>query len=259
MNQLKLNLFLFLLKFVSFFWIKFHKYFVFFFKIAFYDFLLPIRTCPPLINVEGLSQASKPQSAIHGQRELSATEKEALQPSHPPINRRIRATALSDCLQLSTKELNFQMYSTEFNAMQQGAYCDCQDIMLINNSKKKLHWQLDLSNNVTLDNDIFRVLHSSLVPFISSSTSIGPEGEIDPKEIFSFKINFVPTKPGTYKTRIPLYINHNQQTPYTFIELTGELIMPSLIFEPRRLILPPVPLDIESVGTVRVRTKGFER
>ncbi|CAF4364828.1 unnamed protein product, partial [Rotaria sordida] len=55
------------------------------------------------------------------------------------------------------------------------------------------------------------------------------------------------------------YINHHQQIPYTYIELTGELIMPSLIFETRRLILPPVPLDIESVGTVRVRTKGFEK
>jgi hypothetical protein len=209
--------------------------------------------------VEGLSQASKPQSAPRPQRELSASEKQALQPSHPPVHRRIRATALSDCLQLSTKELRFQMYSTQFNAMKQGIYCDCQEIMLINNSKKKLHWQLDLRNNVTLDNDIFRVLHSELVPFITSPTCIGPEGEIESKEIFSFKINFVPVTPGTFKTRIPLYINHNEQTPYTYIELTGELIMPSLIFEPRRLILPPVPLDIESVKTVRVRTKGFEK
>ncbi|CAF3347445.1 unnamed protein product [Rotaria sp. Silwood1] len=228
-------------------------------EIAFYDFLLPIRTCPPLLNVEGLSQASKPSSAIRHHRELSASEQKALQPSHPPINRRIRATALSDCLQLSTKELHFQMYSTQYNAMKQGAYCDCQEIILINNSKKKIHWQLDLRDNVTLDDDIFRVLHSSLVPFISPSTTIGPEGEIESKENFSFKINFSPKRPGTYKTRIPFYVNHNQQVPYTCIELTGELIMPSLIFEPRRLILPPVPLDIESVGTVRLRTKGFEK
>jgi hypothetical protein len=206
-----------------------------------------------------LSQASKPQSALRRQRELSANEQQALQPSHPPIQRRIRATALSDCLQLSTKELHFQMYSTQFNAMKQGAYIDCQEVMLINNSKKKIHWQLDLRNNVTLDDDIFRVLHSSLVPFISLSSSAGPEGEIDPKEIFSFKVNFVPRTPGTYKTRLPLYINHNTQAPYTYIEITGELIVPSLLFEPRRLILPPVPLDIESMGTVRVRTKGFEK
>lgn len=143
--------------------------------------------------------------------------------------------------------------------MQQGAYCDCKEIILINNSKKKIHWQLDLRNNVTLENDIFRVLHSSLIPFISPSTNIGPEGEIDSKEMFAFKINFVPTKPGTYKTRIPLYVNQNQETPYTYIELTGDLIMPNLIFEPRRLILPPVPLDIESIGKVRIRTKGFEK
>lgn len=151
------------------------------------------------------------------------------------------------------------MYPTQFYAMKQGAYLDCQEIMLINHSKKRLHWQLDLRNNVTLDNDIFRVVHSSLTAFVSSSTSIGPEGEIDPKEIFSFKVNFSPTKPGMYKTRIPLYVNHNQQTPYTYIDLTGELLVPSLIFEPRRLVLPPVPLNIESAGTVRVRTKGFEK
>ncbi|CAF4367377.1 unnamed protein product, partial [Rotaria sordida] len=100
--------------------------------------------------------------------------------------------------------------------MRQGAYCNCQEIILINNN-----------------NDIFRVLHSSLAPFISPSTSIGPEDEIEPKEIFSFKINFIPKKPGIYKTRIPFYINHHQQIPYTYIELTGELIMLSLIFEPR--------------------------
>lgn len=218
-----------------------------------------MRTCPPLTNVEGLSQASKPQSAPRRQRQLSEAELQALMPSRPPINRRIRATALSDCLQLSTKELQFQMYSTQYNAMQQGAYIDCQDIMLINNSKRKVHWQIDLRNNVTLENDIFRVFHSSMVPFIDSPTSIGPAGEIEPKEVFSFKINFVPSAPGTYKTRFPLYVNNNMETPYTYIELTGELIMPSLIFEPRRLILPPVPLDIESGGVVRIRTKGFEK
>ena len=215
--------------------------------------------CPPLINVEGLSQASKSQSVMNSPRELSASERQSLQPSRPPVYRRIQATALSDCLQLSTRELHFQMYSKQYNAMQQGAYGDCQEIMLINNSKKTLHWQLDLQHNVTLDNDIFRILHSSLVPFISSSTNIGPEGEIESKEIFSFKVNFVPTKPGTYKTSIPLYVNHNREVPYTYIELTGDLIMPNLIFEPKRLILPPVPLDIESVGTVRIRTKGFEK
>ncbi|CAF1078700.1 unnamed protein product [Rotaria sordida] len=133
--------------------------------------------------------------------------------------------------------------------MKQGAYCDCQAINLINNSKKKLYWQLlDLRYNVTLDNDIFRVLHSSLPSSISSST-----------KIFSFKINFVPTKSGTYKTRILLYISHNNQTPYTYIELTGKLLMPNLIFSIRYLMFPPVPLDIESGGTVCVRTKGFEK
>lgn len=151
------------------------------------------------------------------------------------------------------------MYSTQFNAMKQGAYCDCKEIILINNSKKKIHWQLDLRNNPTFDDDVFHVLHSSLVPFISPVTSIGPEGEIDPKEMFSFKINFAPKRTGMYKTRIPFYVNQNQQSPYTYIDITGELIMPSLIFEPRRLILPPVPLDIDSIGTVRVRTKGFEK
>ncbi|CAF3695722.1 unnamed protein product [Adineta steineri] len=228
-------------------------------EIAFYEFFLPIRTCPPLLNVEGLSQASKPRSASHPEREISASERQSVQPSHPPIRRRIHATALSDCLQLSTKDLHFQMYPTQFNAMKQNAYFDCQEIILMNNSKKRIHWQLDLRNNVTLDHDIFRVLHSSLTAFVSSSASMGPEGEIDSKEIFSFKINFAPNKPGTYKTRIPLYINHNQETPYTYIELTGELLLPKLIFEPRRLILPPVPLDIESNGTVRIRPKGFEK
>ncbi|CAF3441492.1 unnamed protein product [Rotaria sp. Silwood1] len=49
------------------------------------DFLLPLRTYLPLINVEDLSQASKSQSALCPQRELSANEQQVLQPSHPPI------------------------------------------------------------------------------------------------------------------------------------------------------------------------------
>jgi hypothetical protein len=212
-----------------------------------------------LLNVQGLSQASKPLSDQRHPRNSSANEQKALLPSHPPINRRIRATALSDCLQLSTKDLHFQMYSTQFHAMKHGAYIDCQEVILINNSKKCIHWQLDLRDDVTLKDDVFRVLHSSLVPFISSSTGIGPEGDIEPKEMFSFKINFVPRSSGIYKTRLPLYVNHNQQTPYTYIELTGELAVPSLIFEPQRLILPPVPLNIDNIGIVRVQAKGFEK
>ncbi|CAF0944019.1 unnamed protein product [Rotaria sp. Silwood1] len=49
------------------------------------DFLLPIRTYLLLINVEDLSQASKSQSALCPQRELSANEQQVLQPSHPSI------------------------------------------------------------------------------------------------------------------------------------------------------------------------------
>ncbi|CAF1137797.1 unnamed protein product [Didymodactylos carnosus] len=229
-------------------------------EIAFYDFMLPIRTCPPLVGVEGLSQSSKPSSSIRQERRiLSASEQQALQPSRPLIRRHVRATALSECLQVSTKELHFTLYGDQFQAMKQGGYCDCQEILLINNSKKKVSWLLDLRNNVTLDNDVFRILHSTLIPFISSPNTPGPEGELDRKEVFAFKVNFVPPVPGIYVTRIPLYINNNFDTPYTMINLYGEVVMPTLVFEPRRVILSPVPLDIESNACVRIKPKGFEK
>jgi hypothetical protein len=70
---------------------------------------------------------------------------------------------------------------------------------------------------------------------------------------FSFK-----DKPGKYECKIPIIVNDNYEQPYYKIEVTGELLTPSITFEPNLLVFKPIPLGLPRSEKIVIRPIGYE-
>jgi hypothetical protein len=57
---------------------------------------------------------------------------------------------------------------------------------------------------------------------------------------------------------VPLFLDGEKTTPYLVIEFRGEGADAKIFFDRREIILPPVPLDIESKATFMVCHNGYE-
>jgi len=59
-------------------------------------------------------------------------------------------------------------------------------------------------------------------------------------------------------TKIPLFLDGEKETPYLIMEIRGEGADAKIFFDRREIILPPVPLDIETKATFMVCHNGYE-
>ena len=68
---------------------------------------------------------------------------------------------------------------------------------------------------------------------------------------------FNPRYPGEYSHNLPIYLE-GLNKPYMNIILKGTAALPRLLFDRREVILPPVPLNIESKAIFRIINDGYE-
>lgn len=71
-------------------------------------------------------------------------------------------------------------------------------------------------------------------------------------------MTFNPHEPIEYVARIPLYLDGDKEKPYLLIEFKGEGADAKIYFDRREIILPPVPLGIETKATFYVCHNGYE-
>ena len=88
------------------------------------------------------------------------------------------------------------------------------------------------------------------------------EGLIEPENPVTVKIHFKPEgnprcEDEKYEDELPLYIDDDPK-PYTMIRLRGEGAYPKLLFDRREVILPVVPLNVESKCTFRIENEGYQ-
>jgi hypothetical protein len=85
------------------------------------------------------------------------------------------------------------------------------------------------------------------------------EGELRPGEDAGrLRVTFNPHDAIEYCEKIPLYLDGEIQKPYLTIELRGMGAEAKIFFDRREIILPPVPLDVESKATFWVCHNGYE-
>ena len=71
----------------------------------------------------------------------------------------------------------------------------CQAFTLTNNTSDRLHWGMDLSNvSPVMADGIFKLLHPSGVPFMSTEDCHGPGGFLNHGESMTISVLFCPSK-----------------------------------------------------------------
>jgi hypothetical protein len=84
------------------------------------------------------------------------------------------------------------------------------------------------------------------------------EGVLDPNSTSTVRVTFNPHEPIEYVVKIPLFLDDEKDKPYLMIEFRGEGADAKIYFDRREIILPPVPLNIETKATFLVCHNGYE-
>lgn len=82
-------------------------------------------------------------------------------------------------------------------------------------------------------------------------------GRVDGGQTLSLKIMFNPRYQGDYSTTLPIYLE-GLDKPYMNIIFKGTAALPRLLFDRREVILPPVPLNIETRTVFKIINDGYE-
>ncbi|CAD8092149.1 unnamed protein product [Paramecium primaurelia] len=115
------------------------------------------------------------------------------------------------------------------------------EITLSNPERKPVYWRMDVTS-ITTDK-IFNI------------TPI--EGKIDSGQTVKVKASFNPQKADDYQKNIPVYID-SQESCYLELILKGKAAQPKILFDRREVLLPPVPLNIESKCSFKILNDGYE-
>lgn len=84
------------------------------------------------------------------------------------------------------------------------------------------------------------------------------EGVVAPKSSIDIVIEFRPTIPKEYCFKLPLYVDDEKTTPKAVITLKGESAFPRILFDRREVIMPIVPLNVESKIQFYIYNDGYQ-
>lgn len=81
---------------------------------------------------------------------------------------------------------------------------------------------------------------------------------LDPEEGGEFTVTFHPRDDKQYEASLPLYLDGDLSKPYVELELAGTGKYPSLGFDCRECVLPPVPLGVTSQAVFHIENDGYD-
>lgn len=81
---------------------------------------------------------------------------------------------------------------------------------------------------------------------------------MNPQNETEIEITFKPHMPGKWKYHLPIFINQDRESKKAELVLTGEGDNPKLLFDRRQIIMPVVPLGIESSCFFRIINDGYK-
>lgn len=84
------------------------------------------------------------------------------------------------------------------------------------------------------------------------------EGSIAPNTALDIYIIFKPHIPGKWKYSLPLYLDKDRENKKAEIIVKGEAAYPRIMFDRRHIIMPVVPLGVESRCFLRIINEGFK-
>ncbi|EGR30900.1 hypothetical protein IMG5_121460 [Ichthyophthirius multifiliis] len=125
-------------------------------------------------------------------------------------------------------------------------FASSMQIALNNPSRMPMKWKIDTSS-LSIDN-VFNIIPSN--------------GIVEGNSQVVIDALFNPYTPDKYQKSVPLYILEDdeisEEVPYVEISLKGEAAFPRLVFDRKEIILPAVPLDVQSKCIFRIVNDGYE-
>ena len=72
------------------------------------------------------------------------------------------------------------------------------------------------------------------------------------------KVCFNPNSQGSYEKVVPVYLDKNNDKPVMEVILKGQGANPRILFDRKEVILPVVPLNVQSRCCFRIINNGYE-
>ncbi|XP_013416633.1 cilia- and flagella-associated protein 47 isoform X1 [Lingula anatina] len=229
-------------------------------EVASYDFIIPV-----VVNATGAPSPAPTPFPPTPAPSAKNTIEHIINPKpiHVTIatpRRKVVATALRQPFQISHSKLEFTFPNGFTDQALGSGLGQNKGTLFINNSDKTLKWTVDVScdTNRILDRGIFKFLHSSGMPYLNYQDNNLIEGTLEPGQTQSLGVLFCPNKAGKYEIQVPIIIN-DEEKPYSFLELSGELKSPRVWFDPLALVLTPVPLTTDVSAEFKIFATDYNR
>jgi hypothetical protein len=84
------------------------------------------------------------------------------------------------------------------------------------------------------------------------------EGMIQPKASVEIQIEFTPNAPKVWDFQLPVFVDEDRKNAKANIILKGESAFPKILFDRREIIMPIVPLGIESKISFYIYNDGYQ-
>jgi hypothetical protein len=120
---------------------------------------------------------------------------------------------------------------------------NCELVKLSNETDNELQWDFDTKANDQLG-DVFRVEPTN--------------GKLLPGQSSSVRFTFTPLDVRSYSARYAVYLDGQRDAKYMDLTVKGFGANPSLTFDRKEIIMPPVPLDVPTKMTFSIGNEGYE-
>ena len=117
-------------------------------------------------------------------------------------------------------------------------------VKLSNETDGEVQFDLDTRGAEGLGENIFRVEPTT--------------GKLMPGQVSQVQFTFTPLEVRSYAARYAVYLDGNKEQKYMDIMVKGFGSNPSLTFDRKEIIMPPVPLDVTSKMTFFIGNEGYE-
>lgn len=127
-------------------------------------------------------------------------------------------------------------------SLNEKSFASYREIVISNPDIVTVHWRIDTKNlNKT---QIFAIRPIS-------------EGDLEPGDSFSVRVSFNPIQDVEYEETADLYLDDSEE-PYLTLAFRGEGTVPKITFDRREVVLPIVPIGLQSKVMFQIINSGYE-
>ena len=169
------------------------------------------------------------------------------------LRRQVTATGLKPKLLMSTTNVDFEDRVVQRDPSRRMPYTS--ELTFTNDSQEGLAWEIDDSSTRPVSTGVGGNITSTSIWFVSPK-----RGTLSPGEVVTLRVTFSPQEDVDYEAELPCYLQNQEDTsrPYLVLSLNGSGVYPRIVFDCQEILLPAVPLNVESRALFHVANDGYD-